>query len=260
MSGNASEKVALVTGAGLGIGRATAIAFAAQGTKVVVADLSEEDGRDTVAQIGDEGGEALFVHTDVSDSNSVQSLVATTVSTYGRLDFAHNNAGVATRQLIDTANYPEDEWDRMIAVNLTGVWLCMKHQVPVMRKQGNGVIVNTSSLAGLSAMPNASAYTASKFGVIGITKAAALEYAEAGIRVNAICPGYVLTPMVEEVMERNKEVRAEETLLDCIPIGRMGEPAEIAAAVMWLCSEEAAFITGHALPVDGGMHANWAGS
>lgn len=241
-------KVALVTGAGSGIGRASAFAFAAAGARVVVSDVSTRGGEETVRLIRASAGEAVFIRADVCRADEVAALVGETVTRYGRLDYAHNNAGLAAPG--DVVECTEDDWDRVIAVNLKGVWLCLKHEIPQMLEQGSGAIVNTASIAGLSAIPGAAAYTASKHGVIGLTKSAAHQYAGAGIRINAVCPGYTETPMIEAVFERVPDSEARITALH--PIGRLGTPEEIAAAVLWLCSDAAAFVTGHPLVVDGG--------
>jgi NAD(P)-dependent dehydrogenase (short-subunit alcohol dehydrogenase family) len=249
MAGTMSGKVALVTGAGSGIGRAIALRFAKEGAKVVVADIVVEGGQATVEMIHKAGGEAFFVKVDVSKSAEVAGMVAETVEKYGRLDYAANNAGI-DGGMAPTADYPEDSFDRVISINLKGVWLGMKYEIPAMLKQGGGAIVNTSSVAGLIAVPNLIAYTASKHAVVGMTKATALEYAKMGIRVNAVCPGLIRTPMIEEGA---KEVIAAYTAME--PIGRLGRPEEIAAAVIWLCSDEASYVTGLPMAVDGAMIA-----
>jgi NAD(P)-dependent dehydrogenase (short-subunit alcohol dehydrogenase family) len=238
-------KVALVTGAGSGIGRATALTFAREGAKVVVADIIAEGGEETVRMVKAAGGEALFVKTDVSKAAEVEALITKVVQTYGRLDCAFNNAGIEG-VFVSTAECSEENWDRTLAINLKGVWLCMKYEIPQMLKQGGGAIVNTASVAGLVGFAGLPAYVASKHGVAGLTKTAALEYAKAGIRVNAVCPGGISTPMTERLF---KAVAALE------PVGRMGKPEEIAEAVVWLCSDAASFVTGHAMAVDGGMVA-----
>lgn len=245
-------KIALVTGGGSGIGRATALVFAREGAKVVVADIVVPGGEETVQLIKQAGGEALFVKADVAQAAEVEALVRKAVDTYGRLDCAHNNAGIegATGR---TADYTEEEWDRVIAINLKGVWLCMKYEIPQMLKQGGGAIVNTASDAGLLGVPQMPAYVASKHGVVGLTKTAALEYAKSGIRVNAVCPGVIHTPMVERITGQ-RPGRAER-MTAAEPVGRMGKPEEIAEAVVWLCSEAASFVTGVPMPVDGGIAA-----
>lgn len=251
VSGQFMGKVALVTGAGSGIGRASAIAFAQEGAKVVVADVATEAGDETVRAILDAGGEGCFYATDVSRADQVAALIAHVVTTYGRLDFAHNNAGIedAGTSFID---YTEEQWDQVVSIDLKGVWLCMKYEIIQMLKQGGGAIVNTSSVAGLIGAAGGPAYTASKHGVVGLTKTAALAYAKQGIRVNAVCPGVIETPMVTR-FAKTPEITHMLTRLE--PIGRFGQPAEVAAAVVWLCSNAASFVTGVALPVDGGWVA-----
>jgi len=245
-------KVALVTGGSAGIGRATSTLFAKKGAKVVVADLDSDGGKKTVEIINNSGGDSTFVKTDVSKSTDVQSLVNKIVETYGRLDFGFNNAGILFRgPEASAAQCPEEEWDRVISINLRGVWLCLKYELQQMLKQGGGAIVNTSSIAGLVALPDSAAYNASKHGVAGITKAAAIENAKAGIRVNCVCPAFIQTAMIGSADTDHLKNIIETNL----PMGRTGEPEEVAEAVVWLCSDSASFITGHALPVDGGWVA-----
>jgi NAD(P)-dependent dehydrogenase (short-subunit alcohol dehydrogenase family) len=246
------DKVALVTGASSGIGRATALVFAREGAKVVVADLNLVGGEETVQLVKAAGGEAVFVQTDVSQAASVEALVNTAVETYGRLDCAHNNAGVEG-VLSRTAEQTEEDWEPVIRINLKGVWLCMKYEIPRMLQQGGGAIVNTSSGAGLIGVKRMPAYVASKHGVIGLTKTAALEYAKSGIRVNAVCPGVIQTAMVERVTGKRPDVL--DKMIAAEPVGRSGQPEEIAEAVVWLCSDAASFVTGHAMAVDGGAVA-----
>jgi NAD(P)-dependent dehydrogenase (short-subunit alcohol dehydrogenase family) len=252
MAGLVAGKVALVTGASSGIGRATALAFAREGAKVVVADVTVEGGEETVAQVKKAGGEAIFVKTDVSKAVEVEALVAKAVATYGRLDCAHNNAGIAgkAKTVVDDT---EDNWDRILAINLKGVWLCMKYEIAHMLKQGGGAIVNTASGAGLIGVRRGGAYVASKHGVVGLTKTAALEYAKAGIRVNCVCPGPIDTPMLQGIGGSNQVVI--ERMVAAQPGGRLGKPAEIAEAAVWLCSDAASFVTGLPMPVDGGYTA-----
>ncbi len=243
MAGLVAGKVALVTGASSGIGRATALACAREGAKVVVADVTVEGGEETVA---------LVQKTDVSKAVEVEALVAKAVATYGRLDCAHNNAGIAgnAKTIVDDT---EDNWDRILAINLKGVWLCMKYEIAHMLKQGGGAIVNTASGAGLIGVRRGGAYVASKHGVVGLTKTAALEYAKAGIRVNCVCPGPIDTPMLQGIGGSNQVVI--ERMVAAQPGGRLGKPAEIAEAAVWLCSDAASFITGLPMPVDGGYTA-----
>ncbi len=250
MAGLLADKVALVTGGSSGIGRATALAFAREGAKVVVADIAVEDGEETVRLIKERGGEAIFVPTDVSKASDVEALISRAVEAYSRLDCAFNNAGIAGSVGAPTADYPEEEWHSVLSVNLTGVWLCTRYEIRQMLKQGGGVIVNNASVAGLKGFPLRSPYAASKHGVIGITQTAALEYAQAGIRINAVCPGWIRTPMTEEALS---DPQMREQIIAAEPIGRVGTPEEVAEAVVWLCSDRASFVTGHAMIVDGGL-------
>jgi NAD(P)-dependent dehydrogenase (short-subunit alcohol dehydrogenase family) len=245
-------KVALVTGAGSGIGRASALAFAREGACVVVVDKDDIKGEETVLLVEKDGGEAVFVHADVSIAADVEAMVGRALDCFGRIDCAHNNAGVVGHAAA-THQCTEENWDRTVAINLKGVWLCMRHEIPQMLIQGGGAIVNTSSGAGLVGFPGLPAYVASKHGIVGLTRAAALEYAHAGIRVNAICPGTTLTPMLEGFMGGDPEMEA--AMRAAQPIGRMASPDEIAEAAVWLCSDAASFVTGHPLVVDGGALA-----
>ena len=244
------NKVAIITGGSSGIGRATALAFAKKGAKIVVVDWQES--QETMDQIKDMGAEAIFIKCDVSKSADVKAMIEKTVAAFGRLDYAFNNAGIEGNSAF-TANCTEENWDKTIAINLKGIWLCMKHEIPEILKQGKGTIINCSSVAGLVGFAGLPAYVASKHGVIGLTKTAALEYAADGIRINAICPGVIQTPMIDRLTGKKKEAIAQFTALE--PLGRMGLPEEIANAVVWMCSDEASFVTGHAMAVDGGFVA-----
>lgn len=252
MSGSMAGKVALVTGAASGIGRASAQALAQEGARVVVADVDEAGGTETVTSIRQAGGDALFVRTDVSQAAEVERMVQQTQNTYGRLDYAHNNAGIAPGYGSRTAELAEEDWNVILAVNLKGVWLCMKHEIPRMLQQGGGAIVNTASVVGLVGMEGSCAYVASKHGVVGLTRAAALEYARSGIRVNAVCPGAIMTPLLQRGFP---DPTAMAHMIAMEPVGRIGEPEEVAGAVVWLCSDAASFVTGHAMTVDGGLTA-----
>ena len=243
-------KVALVTGGGSGIGREAAIVLARRGARVMVVDWNEEGAAETASTIAAAGGEAAHLAVDVSRADDTRAMVDATVARFGRLDVAINNAGVGGVRA-RTADYPHDAWEQVIAVNLTGVYLSMKHEIPAMLAGGGGAIVNVSSVAGVLGFPHHSAYSASKHGVIGLTKTAALEYARAGIRVNAVCPAFTRTPMVDALTSGSAEY--EQKLADAIPIGRLGTVAEIADAIAWLCSDAAKFTNGHALVLDGGL-------
>jgi len=253
MAGRLDGKVLLVTGASSGIGRATALAGAREDARIVAADIDADAGAKTIDRIKRHGGEATFVRTDVTRSTDVEALLKAAVAAYGRIDCAHNNAGIEG-QWAATADYPEDDWDRVIAVNLKGVWLCLKYEIPQMLRQGSGAIVNTASLAGLVGARRMPAYVASKHGVAGLTKTAALEYARAGIRVNAVCPGIIHTSMVDRIF-LNRRPDLADRLAAVEPMGRLGQPEEVAAAVIWLCSDAASFVTGHTMTVDGGLQA-----
>jgi NAD(P)-dependent dehydrogenase (short-subunit alcohol dehydrogenase family) len=243
-------KVAFVTGGGTGIGRVTALAFAREGVSVVVAGNARGHVDETARLIEQAGGQALAVTCDVSSAEEVKAALDRTVETFGRLDFAFNNAGVE-QPIMPAAEIAEAEWDRIVDVDLRGVFLCMKYQIPLMLKQGGGAIVNTSSGAGVKGIAGQASYCAAKFGVIGLTKAAALDYAKSNIRLNVVCPGIIETPMMDRFTGGTPEGR--ERVIAQEPIGRMGKPEEIAAAVVWLCSDAAAFVMGHAMVIDGGQ-------
>lgn len=248
-------KVGLVTGAGSGIGRASALALAREGAAVVVSDIDVAGGEETAQSIAEAGGTAAFQQTDISDERQVKALVDRTVQEYGSLDFAHNNAGVPGN-ISPLADCDRETWDRSLAVNLTGAWLCLRNEIATMKESGGGAIVNTASTFGVVGTPNMCCYVATKHGVVGLTRSAALDYAASGIRVNAVCPGPIDTPMMDTLLaeiggEENVDATATE-FLKAEPIARMGRPAEIGEAVLWLCSDGASFVTGQAIPIDGG--------
>lgn len=252
-AGAFAGSVALITGGGSGIGRATAQAFAHRGAQVVIADVHELDGRETVRLIANEGGQATFLATDVSQAAAVEALVATTVQTYGRLNYAFNNAGI-NEEHGPVTQVSEALWDRIMAINLKGIYLCMKAEIAQMLRQGSGdggrAIVNTASVVGLAGSRGHPAYVASKHGIIGLTRAAARDYAALGIRVNSVCPGTIQTPMY--VQREGADPDHDAHLAAQIPIGRLGTPQDVAEAVLWLCSDAASFVTGHTLVIDGG--------
>ncbi|MXO74294.1 SDR family oxidoreductase [Altererythrobacter aerius] len=242
-------KVALVTGASGGIGRATALAFAASGARVVVSDVNDDGGEETLAMIADAGGTAIYQRCNVADPAEVKTLVARAMSEFGQLDFAHNNAGINN---LGADEYEDAVWDRSIAINLSGVMYCMREEAAAMLPQGKGAIVNTSSINGLTGNGAQPGYVATKHGVIGLTRHGALRWATAGIRVNAVCPGVIETPMTAP-LTADPEMKA--VIDKMTPMGRMGRAEEIAAAVLWLCSDQASFVTGHPLVIDGGATA-----
>jgi NAD(P)-dependent dehydrogenase (short-subunit alcohol dehydrogenase family) len=244
-------RVAFVTGAASGIGRIAALAFGREGAGVVVADVSEQGNQETARMIEEQGARVLAVRCDVTRREEVKAVLDRTIETFGRLDVAFNNAGIEPKKPAPTADYDEEEWNRIVDVNLRGVFLCMKYEIPLILKQGGGAIVNTSSGAGIIGIKGSPAYTAAKHGVIGLTRAAALDYAAQNIRINAVCPGYIDTPMMGRFTGGTAEGRARVIAEE--PIGRMGHPEEIANAVLWLCSDAASFTVGHALVVDGGQ-------
>lgn len=252
MAGSLNGKTVLVTGAGSGIGHCTARLMAQQGARVAVSDVNEEAGQETLRQIRSSGGEAIFVAADVSRKEDVDRMIAETLNAFGRLDCAFNNAGIEGSSA-PTAACSDDNWHRTLAINLTGLWYCLRAELLVMQRQGAGAIVNMASIAGLVGFEGLPAYVASKHGVVGLTKTAALECAKTGIRVNAICPGVIDTPMVGRLA--NKDDVAKAALADGAPVDRLGRPEEVAAAVVWLCSDAASFVTGIAMPVDGGWVA-----
>jgi NAD(P)-dependent dehydrogenase (short-subunit alcohol dehydrogenase family) len=243
-------RTALVTGGASGIGRAVALAFAQAGASVVVADIDIEGGEATVRQIRQAGSRALFVRTDVAWSADVEAMVRATVETFGSLDYAFNNAGIEVEHQ-RLAESEDELFDRMIAVNIKGVWLCMKHEIRQMLQQGRGAIVNTASVAGLVGAPKHAIYAATKHAVVGLTKSAAAEYGRKGIRINDVCPGVIRTAMLDRALERDEGT--EEALVRLHPIGRLGEVDDVAQAVLWLCSDASSFVTGHSLAVDGAM-------
>jgi NAD(P)-dependent dehydrogenase (short-subunit alcohol dehydrogenase family) len=245
-------RVAIVTGGATGIGRASAMGFARRGAQVVIADVNDDAGAEAVKLAQAEGADATYVHTDVTDASSVAAMVDAAIESFGRLDFAHNNAGMSG-MAAGVVDCTEDQWNRTLALNLTGVWLCMKHEIPRMLESGGGAIVNTSSGAGLVGFAALPAYVASKHGVVGLTKSAALEFVRAGIRVNAICPGTTRTPMIEAYIGGDPNIEKMMTMAS--PVGRMAAPEEMAEAAVWLCSDAASFVNGVALPVDAGAVA-----
>ena len=246
------DKVILITGGTSGIGQAAAVAFAKQGAKVAISGRREQEGQKVVQLVQETGTDGLFVRCDVSNPADVEAMVRQVENTYGRLDFAFNNAGVAPKHA-PLADQTEEEFDQTVAINLKGVWLCMKYEIPAILKAGGGAIVNNASMGGLVAFPGIAPYNATKHGVLGLTKSAALDYAKKGVRINAVCPGLIATDMLADMMggwEAMQKASAEMQ-----PIGRAGEPAEIASAVVWLCSPHASLVTGSHITLDGGMTA-----
>ncbi len=247
------NKVVLITGSASGIGRTTALLYADRGAQVVVSDINETGGEETVSQIRTAGGTAIFIKADVSKYEDVEQLLQKSVETFGRLDVAVNNAGIGAKRINRTVEHTIEDWDRVIAVNQTGVFYCMQLELRQMQKQGGGSIVNVASIAGLKGLPNNLAYAASKHAVVGMTKTAALEYARKNIRINAVCPVFTHSPLFQRLLDAKPDW--EEKLKVGIPLRRYGRPEEVAEAIFWLSGEASGFITGHALPVDGGMMA-----
>jgi NAD(P)-dependent dehydrogenase (short-subunit alcohol dehydrogenase family) len=248
MADRVKGKVALITGGGSGIGRATAMLFAREGARVAIADYSVEGGERTLRAIKEAGGDAIFLAADVANHKDVEAMVKKTVEHYGRLDCAFNNAGIEG-EFSATPDCTLDNWQRVIGINLSGVFYCMKYEIPEMLKNGGGTIVNTSSICGLAGIANTSAYTAAKHGVAGLTKTAALEFSSKGIRVNAVCPGFIRTPMVARVMDRGSF--DEKAVVQTHPINRLGQAEEIAEAVLWLSTDASSFVSGVPMPIDG---------
>lgn len=249
---NLVNQVVFITGAGSGIGQATALAFTKAGARVVVSDVNETGGQETVQQIRELGGDGSFISCNVADPNQVEAAVQYTITTYGRLDIGINNAGIGGK-FARFADQTLADWNQMLAVNLSGVFYCMQAEIRQMLVQGGGKIVNLSSIAGVRGMPMGGPYSATKHGVIGLTKTAALEYVRKNIRVNAVCPVYTHSAMVDELINTGPEM--EERMRRVIPIGRFGQPEEIAQAILWLCADENAFCTGQAIQLDGGLTA-----
>src|SRR5262245_26168924 len=256
MADTMAGKVALITGGSSGIGRSAGLLFARAGARVVVAARRTAEGEETVQMIREAGGEACFVQTDVSQAAAVYALVNTCVARYGRLDYAINNAGIEG-SIVPMIDYTEDDWDAIISINLKGVWLCMKAEIVQMQQNGGGAIVNVSSIGGLIGFPRMGPYVATKHGIIGLTKTAALEYAARNIRVNVLCPGLIDTPMADRFVEGMQAggIDAEQIFMSLAPLKRRGTPEEIAEAAVWLCSDAASYVTGHAMVVDGGFMA-----
>lgn len=243
-------KVAIVTGAGSGIGEATALTFAKEGARVIVVDVVDSLGNDTAEQIRAAGGDAIYVHADVTSSDEIQSMVNTTISNFGKLDVLFNNAGIAMRLAV--ADLPEEDWDRCIDINLKGAYLGSKYAIPAMLSNGGGSIINTASIYGIVGGPNRAAYVASKGGIVNLTRGMALDYADSNIRVNCICPGYTDTPIIQNIVQTPDKYQA---LVDQHPMGRLAKASDIAYGALYLASDESAFVTGIALPIDGGYTA-----
>lgn len=246
------DKVVLITGGGSGIGRAAARLFAKEGASVVVADINADGGKKTLEAVREAGCEAHFIEADVSKAADVESLVGKVVERHGRLDCAYNNAGILG-EIVPLVDLSEEAWDRTVGTNLKGTWLCMKYQIPQMLKQGKGVIVNTTATAAIKGSPNRSAYAAAKAGVIAISKSAAMEYAEHGLRINVICPSHTRSRMLEQFFELRPEL--ESSFIASAPMARIAAPEEVAEGALWLCSDYSSFVTGHVLAVEGGYLA-----
>lgn len=251
MASEFADKIAFITGGASGLGRAAALQLAGHGARVAIADVQLDAARALVDEIEANGGSAIAIPVDVRSDEEIEAGVQSTVATFGRLDIAINAAGIGGPE-VKTAEYAPDDWDRVIDINLTGVWRSMRHEIPAMLKNGSGVIVNIASVAGLGGFPRHPAYAASKHGVVGLTRTAALEYGRKGIRINALCPGFTLTPMVQEMLDAGLPT---EQLVARVPLGRLGTSEEVAATAIYLCSEAAAFMVGHALAIDGGITA-----
>lgn len=251
MASEFDQKIAFITGGASGLGRAAALQLAAQGARVAIADVQLDAARALVDEIEASGGSAIAIPVNVRSDEEVEAAVQSTVAAFGRLDIAINAAGIGGPE-VRTAEYAPDDWDRVIDINLTGVWRSMRHEIPAMLASGGGVIVNIASVAGLGGFPRHPAYAASKHGVVGLTRTAALEYGRKGIRINALCPGFTLTPMVQQMLDAGLPT---EQLVARVPLGRLGTSEEVAATAIYLCSEAAAFMVGHALAIDGGITA-----
>jgi NAD(P)-dependent dehydrogenase (short-subunit alcohol dehydrogenase family) len=252
MPNRLANKVTLITGGGSGIGHSAARLFAREGAKVVVADIDVENGERTVGAIRAMGGESHFVRADVAKSGDAEAMVARVIELYGRLDCAYNNAGILG-EIVPLVDQSESGWDNTIATNLKGTWLCMRYEIPPMLKEGRGVIVNTTATAAIKGSPHRSAYAASKAGVVAISKSAAMEYAEHGLRINVICPSHTRSPMLEQFFELRPELEA--TFIASAPMARIAAPEEVAEGALWLCSDASSFVTGHVLAVEGGYLA-----
>ena len=249
------DKIVLITGSGSGIGKVSAQLYAKEGASLIISDINEQGGHETVKEIKAAGGEAMFIKANVAKYEDVKSLIDQIVSTYGRLDIAVNNAGIANKRPLRTADADIEDWERVMSVNTTGVFYCMKEELKQMMKQGSGSIINIASIAGLKGLPSSLSYVASKHAVVGMTKTAAMEYARHNIRINAVCPVFTITPMFQPDAMEQISAGLSEKLKNGVPMKRFAQPSEMAEAILWLSSEKASFITGHSLPVDGGLMA-----